>query len=879
MRIASRLSSLIAVAMLTSLSVFVFLITHSSTAHAYGSVDGIVKVTVTIAPADTTSSIIVKLNRSTSAGVGDNEIILTRTGSNTFTGDLNNAHLSCSTRTPGTISFTATVYNNSGGGFTGQTLDQLGTSGAQNICNDPETANFSVNIRPVGTTPGNNSTGTVCGTLSYYNPDTKQVMPYVTDNSNIAAVPAGSSTGPKTKTDNNGKYCIGNLSPGTYKLVTTYTSPQGKSMDTWTSTDFQVTAGKTTTIDHAATAPGQATGTGSATTDTKETCTVAGIGWVVCPLMTFIGKTIDAVYTLIEQMMVFNIQDPFGNNPLKQIWGNILGIANIVFVIAFFAVIFSQATSVGINNYGIKKMLPRMIAAAILVNLSYYICLLAIDASNILGAGIDGVLMNALPSAQSTNLSWSTVIVGALAGTAVAVGLATGALVAILAPFAGTALLAVVTTLVILVARQAILIMLIVLSPLAFVAFILPGTSEWFDKWKKMFITMLVFYPLVTLLFSGSKVAAYIMQQANNGGISGALVQVFALAVMTFPLFATPFLLKFSGGLIGRIAGVVNNPNKGPFDRINKAGQAASNRIRGEAADAYDSNPKTRNKMKNFRSRLITGTPYLGIGAAAKARTQATLQQRGDTYGSEERKIALSSFSARGISGDKEELYRIARDSKNKHEQFAAMLQLGEIGAADKLEDLYRGEKDPTTGARLGARSIDHKKAAAGAIAASAGKLASTANPLFFDAATYQSQIKQGKTESDATNQANKTRREKVTSQMGANYLKNLRADQIAAARQSITELGGRGAPAYDTAVNQVEATMQAIGKNINTLNDMTDEQIVEIGKMAAEFGISSSTIDAKFVNRYKTAAASLQANKPSPAYDPIRIGPTGAWD
>lgn len=613
----------------------------------------------------------------------------------------------------------------------------------------------------------------------------------------------------------------------------------------------------------------------------KETCTVAGIGWIVCPLMTFIGKAVDAAYSLIEQMMIFTVQDPFGNNPLKQIWGNILGIANVVFVVAFFIVIFSQATNVGINNYGIKKMLPRMIAAAILVNLSYYICIFAIDLSNIIGAGIDGILMSALPTAQSANLSWSTVIVGALAGTLITatIAIAPMAVVALIAPFAGTALLAVITTLVILVARQAILIMLIVLSPLAFVAFILPGTADWFDKWRKTFISMLVFYPLVAILFSGSKVAAYIMQQANNGGVVGALIQVFALGVMTFPLFGTPFLLKISGGLIGRIAGIVNNPNKGPFDRLNKWGRETADRTRGAAANDYDSNPATRSKYKNFRSRLVTGTPFLGVSASSRARSRAEILQRGDSYGAEERKIAAASFSARGISGDKDELYRIATTSRNQHEQVAAMLQLGEIGAADKLEDLYRGERNPATGVRMPV-SVDQKKAAAAAISASAAKLTSTANPLFFDAATYQSQVKQGRSETDATNQADKVRRQKVTSLMGANYLKNLRADQIAGARQSILELGAPGDPEFDAAVGQVEATINSIGSNSNTLNDMTDEQIVEIGKMAERIGISSSSVHPDFVKRYNTAATSIAANKPAPSYDPIPFGPGGVgWN
>lgn len=40
--------------------------------------------------------------------------------------------------------------------------------------------------------------------------------------------------------------------------------------------------------------------------------------------------------------------------------------------------------------------------------------------------------------------------------------------------------------------------------------------------------------------------------------------------MLFIPLFGIPYIVKFSGGLIGRIAGVVNNPNKGPFDSLRK---------------------------------------------------------------------------------------------------------------------------------------------------------------------------------------------------------------------------------------------------------------------------------------------------------------------
>jgi hypothetical protein len=47
-------------------------------------------------------------------------------------------------------------------------------------------------------------------------------------------------------------------------------------------------------------------------------------------------------------------------------------------------------------------------------------------------------------------------------------------------------------------------------------------------------------------------------------------VQVMGALVAIIPLFITPVVMKTAGGLLNRFGGVVNNPNKGPFDRMRK---------------------------------------------------------------------------------------------------------------------------------------------------------------------------------------------------------------------------------------------------------------------------------------------------------------------
>ena len=67
--------------------------------------------------------------------------------------------------------------------------------------------------------------------------------------------------------------------------------------------------------------------------------------------------------------------------------------ANIIFAIALAVVILSQITGFGVSNYGIKKMLPTLIMVAVLVNLSFFLCQLAVDVSNITGYGIKKIFV------------------------------------------------------------------------------------------------------------------------------------------------------------------------------------------------------------------------------------------------------------------------------------------------------------------------------------------------------------------------------------------------------------------------------------------------------------------------------------------------------
>lgn len=82
---------------------------------------------------------------------------------------------------------------------------------------------------------------------------------------------------------------------------------------------------------------------------------------------------------------------------------------------------------------------------------------------------------------------------------------------ATLVPLLIAGFVAVIVLLFILIARQALIILLIVLSPLAFVAFLLPNTAKLFESWRKAFVAMLIIYPIASLIYSMSILASGIL--------------------------------------------------------------------------------------------------------------------------------------------------------------------------------------------------------------------------------------------------------------------------------------------------------------------------------------------------------------------------------
>ena len=334
----------------------------------------------------------------------------------------------------------------------------------------------------------------------------------------------------------------------------------------------------------------------------KNSCGIdGGLGWLICPVMTFVANINDAAYGAISGFLDIKpaILSSGDNSGAKQGWDFFRNIANAIFAVIFLWIIFSQISNVGVSNYGIKKILPRLIIGALLVNLSYYLCQIFVDLSNILGHTLKDALEAGAGDIGTTSeaAGWGSAIAATIVGVG---GVAAFAALAIGIPTLAAGFFAIMTVFIILVVRQAGIILLIAMSPIAFAAWLLPNTEDLFKKWMKMFRGLLLVFPIISLLYGAGKLAGAVL--ASNATVDpnnpDETMQLVALAATTMPLIATPFVLQNSLSSLGSIGAKIGKMSANAHSRF-------AGNVKGTAKGRVDNSVigDTKRKYADFMDR------------------------------------------------------------------------------------------------------------------------------------------------------------------------------------------------------------------------------------------------------------------------------------
>ena len=366
---------------------------------------------------------------------------------------------------------------------------------------------------------------------------------------------------------------------------------------------------------------------------TTTSCSVGGIGWIVCPVINFLAGIADTAFNFLADnflsvnTLLLNTDpkatDSSGNaigTGAYTAWQMMRSFANVVLVIVFLVIIFSQLSSVGITNYGIKKLLPKLVLIAVLINVSFFICQISVDLSNILGYNLKSLLTNLagsavnvpdaakLATASATGSGWSGIAGTVLAGgTAAGLGVAsTGGITLAFVALVGMLLAAVIALLMIffiLVVRQMLVVLLVVMVPLAFAAYLLPNTKNWFEKWGKLFTQILMLFPIIGVIFGGSTLVSVILKSAFAGSGS-VLAQIVAAGVLALPLFLVPTVLKGALNGIGTIGAKISGLGSQWGSAVNRG---VRNKYTNSDYNKFNQTKKAENKARiaagNYRGR------------------------------------------------------------------------------------------------------------------------------------------------------------------------------------------------------------------------------------------------------------------------------------
>lgn len=391
------------------------------------------------------------------------------------------------------------------------------------------------------------------------------------------------------------------------------------------------------------------------------------LSWMLCPAIADGAATATGLLGSITDLTTTHksIIEQFSDqgSAIYKAWSSFRNLANIGFVIMLLVVVFSQVTNLGISNYNIKKILPKLIITAVLVNFSYLILGVAIDLSHIIGNGIGSAIrtiagesMSAEASAQASSIvsKIAGMVTGAgLIGGGVAIATTGPALILPVVLFVITTVISVFFGFVMLTIRQAAIIMVIVLAPLAMVLYALPNTAAVTKKYISTLKALLMLYPMFVLATSAGALASTIIV----GTSTDMLMLIVGGLLNVLPYFAIPSMTSKSLAGLGAITSGFDKIRGGALKGVGMAGGAIA------ASEFYKNMKSDFNSDKNLNRSLGRLRKYKAIEDAGgklsisqrrrqmEAAGVVTKDAKMRAGGSTAAGIALSNYEGAGFAG------------------------------------------------------------------------------------------------------------------------------------------------------------------------------------------------------------------------------------
>ena len=419
--------------------------------------------------------------------------------------------------------------------------------------------------------------------------------------------------------------------------------------------------------------------------------------------------------------MVFGLNMTFLNadNVLIEVgWGIVRDIANLGFVLAIIIIAF--ATILRFKEYGAKKLLPKLIAAAIIVNFSLVIAVTIINFSNIItnffleerigaeastistviaGAfnpqrlGLEGVASEGdvpLPPDPSSTKAGGNIFFSEAAITDITKTVFT-------VVFTGLTAFVFFALAFMLLARFIILALLIILAPITWLFWVIPGLAKHFKEWWSSFFKWVFFAPAVSFFIYLALTSAETLASKSGvtnieSGLSeimkgGSQMIVLAALLMGGLIVANKLGIAGAGAAMKMAQGARKTTQKWAVKQAGKAGVGVGHAVGQRALTAgtkTDEKGETTSLAERAASRAarIPGAGRMFRGTAERiGRAKAGLAES-----VKERRKKIKNLTSAGRINGASSMTRMA----NPIAAAAYAAELADHGEMDKISEESR---------------------------------------------------------------------------------------------------------------------------------------------------------------------------------------------
>ncbi len=310
------------------------------------------------------------------------------------------------------------------------------------------------------------------------------------------------------------------------------------------------------------------------------------------------------------------------------------------------------------DAYTVKKVLPRLAIAVILIQLSWFIFTGMITLTTAIAYGVEGLIYSpfggsgeftlsallgaATPSAGITGGGNGLFFYAAVAGGA---GLALFGGLGVILSLVATAFIAILMGFALLMFRQILIVALLLISPIALVAWILPNTEKLWKMWWESFSKLLIVFPMIVALIAVGRVFAFLTSGVRPGeaadnllsdiGVDTIIRLVFVVLGFFGPYFLIPKLFVLAGSAFAFFAGMANDRSRGVFDRLKKGRQQTAAKKLQDLRTGERFKERTRfGSRLNAISRGVATGPRgrFGLGQRGNAATSNVTSQAADAF-------------------------------------------------------------------------------------------------------------------------------------------------------------------------------------------------------------------------------------------------------